>query len=471
MRNEFLSFNGVNGATGSYLFPPIDLAETRTIARNSHRDREELVHLRRWRTNFAGKQYGLRYGGDPLDLSSSGWGLITPVESDPAIREALAPLLSRRRSQAGDRYRELEYQPNESKREFLQRLGARADGPADPDRVPYYLLIVGDPEAVPFEFQYQLDVQYAVGRLHFAQPAGYDAYARGVLEAERLVRSVDRRAVVFAVHNPGDVATELSATWLAPSLAAQLGEKAKGWQVDLIEEDQATRPALQALLRRKAVPALLFTAGHGAGFPRGHPDQLSCQGALVCGEWRPSESAEAATPPPRETYLAGEDVDADARLFGLISMHFACYGAGTPRTDDYSFLDGEGPAEIAPRPFVAYLPQRLLSQGALAVIGHIDRGWSFSFSWDRAITDPALYVDALASLADGHPVGYAMEPLNERYAELATDVNERLGYMERFPEWLPDEIEFSELWAAQNDARATVVLGDPAVRLPLDRRG
>ena len=116
--------------------------------------------------------------------------MIFACGADPAIYEALSPLLKLRKQQAGERYREYvgpaayrsaaAGRTAESKQDFLGRNGA-GPGPVDPQVVPCYLLIVGDPDSISFQFQYRLDVQYAVGRIHFDCVAEYAAYAESVV--------------------------------------------------------------------------------------------------------------------------------------------------------------------------------------------------------------------------------------------------------------------------------------------------
>ena len=334
--------------------------------------------------------------------------------------------------------------------------------------MPYYLLLVGDPEQIPYRFQYQLDVQHAVGRVRFESLDEYAQYARSVITAERGPGRA-RRAAFVGVRNPGDRATALSAADLVGPLAARVAADQPGWTVQTRLDDEATKARLVPLLAGTDAdrPALLFTASHGVGFPNGHSRQFPHQGALICQDW-PGPGA-ASGELPEDWCLSADDIGDDARLLGLLAFHFACYGAGTPRLDDFADPLRGARTDLAPHAFVARLPQRLLGHpkgGALAVVGHVDRAWGCSFRW-KTERNLAAFESMVKRLMEGHPVGSAMEPFNGRYAELASDLTQSLDDARWVDEAAIDHLEIAGMWTSHNDARAYALVGDPAVRLVL----
>ncbi len=475
--SERLVFNGINGATGNYDLAPMTAHDIASVALGEELDPEHHRELQRRHDRATAAVLGVVEGVDPKNLAEAGWGVIF-AHSDEAsgaadrVKEALAELLEHRRGQATEqteqRYREFTgvdaYRPGESKLSFLGRHGV-GPGPADPDRMPYYLLIVGSPEAIPYRFQYQLDVQYAVGRIHFDTPEAYAQYARSVVETETSGLGPARQAAFFGVRNDDDRATALSATQLVAPLGEAFATQQPDWSIETYLADRATKEQLARLLGGDGTPALLFTASHGIGFPNGHSRQLPHQGALLCQDWPGPEAWHG--PIPEDFYFSADDVGDDARLPGLIAFFFACYGAGTPLLDDFAHHAFHGREPIAPQAFVARLPRRLLGHpkgGALAVVGHVERAWSYSFSWGRAGRQLAVFESTLRRLMAGHPIGSAIEYFNERYAELSTELSMVLEDIEFGGK--RDDASLAGLWTANNDARAYAIIGDPAVRLP-----
>ena len=476
--SDQLVFNGIDAATGDYLVPPVEAEILAAAISREPRDAEQEQALKTWWKKYAESNpkkeghYMAKEGTDYKSLSSAGWGVIFPYNIDPAIPKALKPLLDWRKQQAGALYKEYSgpegyrFKPGEmyeSKDDWLRRHGA-GPGPVDPEVVPYYLLIVGDPEQIPYRFQTQLDVQYAVGRIHFDKVEDYWNYANSVKNAEEQKLALGRSAVFFGTCNPDDAATNMSAEQLIKPLPPMLKKQSADWDFTTTVGEDATKANLAKVLGGDDTPALLFSASHGMGFGNGDPLQAANQGALLCQDW-PGPKA-WRKPIGNDFYFAAGDIPEDASVFGLVAFFFACYGAGTPKMDDFSRQAFKARAEIAPRDFVAGLPKRLLSHpkgGALAVIGHVERAWGCSFNWGDAGRQLTVFQSALQRLLDGHSIGYAFEYFNGRYAELSADLSSSLEEAEFGKKIAPADL--AGMWTANNDARNYVVLGDPFVRL------
>jgi hypothetical protein len=128
------------------------------------------------------------------------------------------------------------------------------------------------------------------------------------------------------------------------------------------------------------------------------------------------------------------------------------------------------------RPFVAALPQAALANpnGPLAIIGQVDLAWSYSilnapssssegYKWRRS--------RSIRSIARGGRVGGGFDALIDSYRQanfelISTyDVEEHARDIGR--EAPPPPPERGGLWMLRNDLRSHVLLGDPAVSLPL----
>ena len=460
-------FNGINVATGTYHLPPLTDDGFLDIARRDRSDRELLDWLTAWAKDWVSDEPEDPFRApihdckDHSDLSQTGWAIVFPEGFDPDVEDAMSELLEHRGDEAGNYYQKYTYLSGESVSDFLKRQLADLDGPVNPERVPYYVLLVGDPETIPFQFQYELDVQYAVGRIHFENLQDYYHYSRNVVRSEQFAGKRSNRVSFFGVKNHRDRATMRTAEDLVVPLANSIAAHDSCWKVDRWLESQATRPRLESLLSGSEVPALLFAACHGMVFPLGDPRQIDQQGALLCQEW-PNDG----NPVRREHYLAAEDVASDADLSGLIAFFFACHSAGTPRIDTFSRRLFSGPGEIAPCDFVSRLPQRMLGHpkgGALAVVGNIDRGWTTAFQPQGQGNQINAFDSTLKALLDGWRLGHAMNYLNVRYAQLGA----KLGnlYVKHDQGQIVSASEFSYVWRSAHDARNLIVFGDPAVRL------
>jgi hypothetical protein len=468
MVQETLVLGGIDALTGDYLVPPLPLEQ---VARSV----EAMLRDSRHPEQDSGPLHALPYGIREPDVRRAGWGIVFPVGTPAPVRQALQPLISHREKhvEAGC-FHVLDYLPEEKVEEWLVRHDM-SGGDVIPSLVPYYLLLVGAPTEIPFDFQYVLSAQYAVGRLCFESADGYARYARSVIDYEQASSVPTKKRVTWwGPRHPGDKATELSADYLLTPLAEGLAAQGKAGaeppvaqvhgygEVPFIGE-AGTRANLAEVLhgRGEHRPTLLFTASHGMGLTPGHALQRGVQGALLCQDWTGPGSIDGTH------YLGAADIADDARLHGLVAFFFACFSAGTPQKEEFSFLPEKLPACLSPQPFVAALPQRLLSHpngSALAVLGHVERTWACSIRPPRVGPRIHPFRNCVGRILNGEPVGHAVRDFRDRFLMASLLQRELLGQQK--PAGLSLELLFRCF--ESTDARNYVVLGDPAVRVRVE---
>jgi hypothetical protein len=466
MSSSLLCINGVYADTGEYLLPPLTIDEAAAIARAKPPEVETLEDLRIWFDEVT-RARGVRGRPDLSDLSEVGWGVIFAADQKPPgliaeIEKELAPLLEKRAAEAGRFFKickdELGYQKGFDKEKFLRLHKAPLNDQADPEKLPYYLLIVGDPETIPYSFQQQLDVVYAVGRIWFDDPKDFGHYARSVVAAETSL-SRPRRAAFFAPSHRKDLVSRLSARELTAPLAKWVKKKCPSWKVETWLGPKATRDQLGRLLGGDETPAFLFTAGHGVCYSLGDSRQEDGQGALVCADW-----GGKGTPVEPAQSFGKEDAVKAANVAGLITFHFACDSAGTSKMAPFTL---GSPVQAANRSFMASMSRRLLTHpqgGALAVIGHVGGAWRSSFQWPGAEGQSQAFEDMIELLLKGKRIGDAMETFGLRYAGQATEIVDRIREEKEWEIKGKNE-DIARYWSAAFDTRGFVVVGDPAVRL------
>jgi hypothetical protein len=466
MTDTFFVPNGINGSNGEYLIQAPTPHEILEVSLGNRLPKEFLDKLQD-RNDRSAANYGVPFGVEPENLSQTGWAVLFPRDIHTEIIQALRPLLDLRKEQTGPLYREFSngdgYLPGDTANRWLAR-APRSKGPGvcTCEKVPYYLLIVGTPEQIPFRFQYELSVNYAVGRIHFEELENYRNFANNVVRADEVRATAGRRALFFGPRNAGDAATRLSADKLVGPLSGSV--KHPGWQIETCLADSATKETLKSqLFHSGPAPAFLFTASHGMGFALDDPRQQRHQGALLCQDW-PGPLLHRGSIAP-ELYFSVDDLDDDMDLNGMIIMHFACFSAGTPRLDNFS-SPGRPVRQLASTDFLSALPLRMLGmpKGAQAVVGHIERAWSYAFDWPGTQAELSTFESTLrAMMHGGYRVGHAMEFFSERFAGLSVALNSQLDDVNLGAN--VDERVLSQLWLASNDARNYLVLGDPAARL------
>jgi len=323
-------------------------------------------------------------------------------------------------------------------------------------RLPAYLLLVGSPEALPWELQCRLNLSASVGRLDLPGPA-LARYVRCLLSGWSGSAVRPGHPVVWATDQ--DDITALMRVAVAERMAGEFRDDPDTRDgLRYLSAGQATAAGLTAALRDNR-PSVVVTTSHGRTGPLSDPAAMARDLGLPV-------DAELALLDP-EALLAAWQPD------GAIWYAHACCSAGSDAVTRYTGLVAadtavarvlDAVAGLGAR--VAPLPTALLSaeKPARAFVGHVEP--TFDWTLARPETGQVITSATLRALwtgcfrADPEPIGLAFRKQFTDAAELfgeAAQANRNSR---------PDSPERRRAAAAlltAYDRQSTVILGDPTV--------
>ncbi len=335
-------------------------------------------------------------------------------------------------------------------------------------QTPHYVLIVGEPDQVPFHFQSFLDTTANVGRIAFDTLDDLKQYVNKLIRIETAPKpSVSKEAIMFAPDGGQPDPTYYSRKYMAEPLAKYIQDELRFATLTILG-DSATKTNLKAALSAKN-PALVYTASHGLGEINEPSDiQKQYNGAICCqhtGELSLDSLFTAEDVPPNRPFLEG-----------AVFFQFACFGYGTPAESDYTHWLNQVPEKYTEADFVAALPKRLLAhpRGPISFIGHLDTAWLHGFTdaeapdiVDRWHTRIAPFKKAVDQLLSVQTSGMAMEDMNERYSSCNILITNAYDSLRRGKlEWTSElKTRFLDNWITRGDAQNYMIFGDPAAHL------
>ncbi|HUT05325.1 MAG TPA: hypothetical protein VMW74_01365 [Nitrosopumilaceae archaeon] len=353
---------------------------------------------------------------------------------------------------------------------------------------PKYILIIGDPQSIPFGLQAKLSIVAFVGRLDFDDVNEIRTYAEKVIRIENSDTGFVNRETTFFTTDQGinssgcydpthfnrfDVEKELIPN--VDGLASKL-ELPNNFSANKLSESDATKNELQHSIK-DSTPGLVLTSSWGMCAPGENMALQKEFGGAICCQGNPDKI------PYKDLLFTAADVLPEPFLEGGVFIQQSSFSYGTPSSSElHNWISRDDnwqmPRQIAPTTFVSSLPKKLIfhPKGPLAFIGHLDEMLSYTIAEDEdfQMEDREKRMKSLSFVIEnilrGTPIGYALKNMKEEYSLLNDAIVDVSGYLVNELNQGKDieeskQKQFSDLMLQRHKTKNFMIFGDPAVRI------